>query len=176
MIGSKTGEISKIDVKDVVEHVHDEKISREVMTSSAAIFLPPSFSSSPNRADLEIRSRSSRKRRRFGVSVSNLSVKGSIQSSNQQSTFVNTGLLRSLSSLWRKTTDSTSSSCILNNVDGVVKKGEMLMVLGQPGSGCSTLLKVLSGELHGLKIAEATQLHYEGKSTLSIYHPVRFWL
>jgi ABC-type multidrug transport system fused ATPase/permease subunit len=34
---------------------------------------------------------------------------------------------------------------ILHNVDGVVKAGEMLVVLGRPGSGCSTLLKALCG-------------------------------
>src|SRR3954469_8875039 len=39
---------------------------------------------------------------------------------------------------------------ILNEFDGVLKSGEMLVVLGRPGSGCSTLLKTLTGELRGL--------------------------
>ncbi|KAI5799834.1 putative ABC multidrug transporter [Geopyxis carbonaria] len=34
---------------------------------------------------------------------------------------------------------------ILHGIDGVVKGGEMLLVLGRPGSGCSTLLKNLAG-------------------------------
>ena len=34
---------------------------------------------------------------------------------------------------------------ILNGVDGVVKEGEMLLVLGRPGSGCTTFLKTLAG-------------------------------
>ncbi|GEQ67986.1 hypothetical protein JCM33374_g1652 [Metschnikowia sp. JCM 33374] len=34
---------------------------------------------------------------------------------------------------------------ILDSFDGVVKSGEMLLVLGRPGSGCSTLLKTISG-------------------------------
>jgi ABC-type multidrug transport system fused ATPase/permease subunit len=34
---------------------------------------------------------------------------------------------------------------ILHNVDGVLRDGEMLLVLGRPGSGCSTLLKSLTG-------------------------------
>ncbi|KAI9834089.1 MAG: hypothetical protein M1819_003374 [Sarea resinae] len=34
---------------------------------------------------------------------------------------------------------------ILHGIDGVVKEGEMLLLLGRPGSGCSTLLKTLAG-------------------------------
>jgi ATP-binding cassette subfamily G (WHITE) protein 2 (PDR) len=34
---------------------------------------------------------------------------------------------------------------ILHNVEGVLREGEMLLVLGRPGSGCSTLLKTLCG-------------------------------
>jgi len=34
---------------------------------------------------------------------------------------------------------------ILHGIDGLVKEGEMLLVLGRPGSGCSTLLKTLAG-------------------------------
>jgi ABC-type multidrug transport system fused ATPase/permease subunit len=34
---------------------------------------------------------------------------------------------------------------ILHNIEGVVREGEMLLVLGRPGSGCSTFLKSLCG-------------------------------
>lgn len=51
---------------------------------------------------------------------------------------------------------------ILRNFDGVVKGGELLMVLGRPGSGCSTLLKTLSGELHGLNLDKGSTIHYNG--------------
>lgn len=34
---------------------------------------------------------------------------------------------------------------ILHGFDGLVKEGEMLLLLGRPGSGCSTLLKTLAG-------------------------------
>lgn len=51
---------------------------------------------------------------------------------------------------------------ILRNFDGVLKSGELLIVLGRPGSGCSTLLKTLSGELHGLKVGKGSDIQYNG--------------
>ncbi|GME88160.1 unnamed protein product [[Candida] boidinii] len=35
---------------------------------------------------------------------------------------------------------------LIRNVTGYVKPGEMLLVLGRPGAGCSTMLKAVSGE------------------------------
>lgn len=52
---------------------------------------------------------------------------------------------------------------ILRNFNGVVKSGEMLIVLGRPGSGCSTLLKTISGELTGLSMNKDSVVHYNGK-------------
>jgi ABC-type nitrate/sulfonate/bicarbonate transport system ATPase subunit len=51
---------------------------------------------------------------------------------------------------------------ILRKFDGVVKPGELLIVLGRPGSGCSTLLKTMCGELHGLEMGEDSTIHYNG--------------
>ncbi|KAF2021330.1 hypothetical protein BU24DRAFT_19386 [Aaosphaeria arxii CBS 175.79] len=38
---------------------------------------------------------------------------------------------------------------ILNNFKGVVNPGEMVLVLGRPGSGCTTFLKVISNQRYG---------------------------
>lgn len=38
---------------------------------------------------------------------------------------------------------------ILDQSHGCVKPGEMLLVLGRPGSGCTTLLKMLANHRHG---------------------------
>jgi ABC-type multidrug transport system fused ATPase/permease subunit len=38
---------------------------------------------------------------------------------------------------------------ILDNSSGCVKPGEMLLVLGRPGSGCTTLLKLLANKRKG---------------------------
>ena len=50
---------------------------------------------------------------------------------------------------------------ILRSFDGIIKAGELCVVLGRPGSGCSTLLKALTGELHGLDTDESV-IHYNG--------------
>ncbi|KAL4897790.1 ABC-2 type transporter-domain-containing protein [Aspergillus ambiguus] len=51
---------------------------------------------------------------------------------------------------------------ILKRFDGVLESGELLIVLGRPGSGCSTFLKSLSGELYGLKLDSKSEIHYSG--------------
>jgi hypothetical protein len=38
---------------------------------------------------------------------------------------------------------------ILKNFRGVTKPGEMVLVLGRPGSGCTTFLKVISNQRYG---------------------------
>jgi len=53
---------------------------------------------------------------------------------------------------------------ILQNLDGLVKPGEMLVVLGPPGSGCSTFLKLLTGETHGFDVGKESEINYTGIS------------
>lgn len=38
----------------------------------------------------------------------------------------------------------------------------MLVVLGRPGSGCSTFLKTIAGETHGFYIDQASDINYQG--------------
>ena len=58
---------------------------------------------------------------------------------------------------------------ILRNFDGVVHKGEMLVVLGPPGSGCSTLLKTLAGETNGLYLDDQSYFNYQGLTAKEIH-------
>lgn len=64
-------------------------------------------------------------------------------------------------------------------VKGCVRPGEMLLVLGRPGSGCSTFLKTIGNQRSGYKSVEgdisyggtdantmADKYRSEGKSTL----------
>ena len=53
---------------------------------------------------------------------------------------------------------------ILRNFEGVVQPGEMLVVLGPPGSGCSTFLKTITGETHGFSLSDDSYLNYQGIS------------
>ena len=53
---------------------------------------------------------------------------------------------------------------ILQGLDGLVKPGEMLVVLGPPGSGCSTFLKTMTGETHGYEVGKQSQINYTGIS------------
>lgn len=64
---------------------------------------------------------------------------------------------------------------ILQKFDGVVHKGEMLVVLGPPGSGCSTFLKTVSGEMNGIFVEDSSYFNYQGKCgfrLLSISWPI----
>lgn len=51
---------------------------------------------------------------------------------------------------------------ILNKFDGVLRHGELLIVLGRPGSGCSTMLKTMCGELNGLSLDKDATISYDG--------------
>ncbi|KAF9878804.1 hypothetical protein CkaCkLH20_03704 [Colletotrichum karsti] len=51
---------------------------------------------------------------------------------------------------------------ILRDFDGIVKSGEMLLVLGRPGSGVSTLLKTIAGETEGLHLGSHSHFSYQG--------------
>ncbi|KAE8379057.1 ABC-2 type transporter-domain-containing protein [Aspergillus bertholletiae] len=51
---------------------------------------------------------------------------------------------------------------ILKQFDGVLESGELLIVLGRPGSGCSTFLKTLYGELDTLALDNTSEIHYNG--------------
>ncbi|KAJ5729680.1 ABC multidrug transporter A-2 [Penicillium malachiteum] len=53
---------------------------------------------------------------------------------------------------------------ILRDFEGIVDHGEMLVVLGRPGSGCTTFLKTLAGETHGLFLDDGADIQYEGIS------------
>jgi len=51
---------------------------------------------------------------------------------------------------------------ILQHLEGVVHSGEMLVVLGPSGSGCSTFLKTVAGETQGFFVDEKSCINYQG--------------
>ncbi|GKZ43326.1 hypothetical protein AbraIFM66951_004058 [Aspergillus brasiliensis] len=91
------------------------------------------------------------KERRLGVTWNNLTVKAtSAQASVQENFFSQFNLLQGLRDLRAKPPLKT----IIDRSHGCVKPGEMLLVLGRPGSGCTTLLKVLANRRKGYKSIE----------------------
>ncbi|OAL21411.1 hypothetical protein AYO20_11376 [Fonsecaea nubica] len=62
---------------------------------------------------------------------------------------------------------------ILRNFEGVVQPGEMLVVLGPPGSGCSTFLKTITGETHGFNLSEDSYINYQGISYKQMHNDFR---
>lgn len=100
------------------------------------------------------------KQKRAGVVFSNVNISGSGAAINTQST-VGSALRAplELADMFRGTKQPRH---ILHNFDGLMKSGELLIVLGRPGSGCSTLLKTLTGQMHGLNIDDGSRVHYNG--------------
>ena len=101
-----------------------------------------------------------------GISFRNLNVYGFGVESVYQKTFSNYPLayfsaFRDLLSKKPKT-----GVQILEEFEGLIKGGEMLVVLGRPGSGCSTLLKTLSGQTHGFHVDDKSTVNYQGKAQM----------
>ena len=99
--------------------------------------------------------------RTAGVSFQNLNVHGFGSPTDYQKTFGNYPL--ELVSIYNKLRGQKQTKIqILRNFEGLVQSGEMLVVLGRPGSGCSTLLKTISGETHGFHIDKDSKINYQG--------------
>lgn len=86
---------------------------------------------------------SGQRARTLGVTWQNLTVKGI----SRNATF-NENVVSQFYPFHRDG-KSRSTKTIIDNSSGCVKPGEMLLVLGRPGSGCTTLLSVLSNNRLG---------------------------
>ncbi|KAJ5385846.1 hypothetical protein N7509_008387 [Penicillium cosmopolitanum] len=97
-----------------------------------------------------------------GIVFSDLSISGSGAALQFQET-----LLSSLTVPFRSAARALSGQKsqprrILHSFDGLLKGGELLLVLGRPGSGCTTFLKTLCGHLGGLTMDLNSKIHFEG--------------
>ncbi|PWY82850.1 hypothetical protein BO70DRAFT_379416 [Aspergillus heteromorphus CBS 117.55] len=98
-----------------------------------------------------------------GVVFSNLCVSGSGSALQIQET-----LPTQLTAPFRRLAGALSGRSsppprqILNSFDGLLQSGELLLVLGRPGSGCTTFLKTLCGHLGGLTLEPQSSIHYQG--------------
>ncbi|KAJ4303905.1 Multidrug resistance protein [Collariella sp. IMI 366227] len=106
--------------------------------------------------------------RSSGVAFQNLNVHGFGSATDYQKDVVNVwleavGLVRKLTGAAKRRID------ILRDFDGLVRKGEMLVVLGPPGSGCSTFLKTIAGDYNGIFIEEQSYFNYQGMSAKEMH-------
>jgi ATP-binding cassette subfamily G (WHITE) protein 2 (PDR) len=102
------------------------------------------------------------KHRRAGFTFKNLTVSGTGAALQLQN---NVGTLLMAPFRFRETFNigqKAPEKQILRDFNGCVKDGEMLIVLGKPGSGCTTFLKSISGETHGLNVDKNSVIHYNG--------------
>lgn len=97
-----------------------------------------------------------------GFLFTNVSVYAALDPNAFWPTFGNAPL-RVLKSLMKPFTKSSIEEVqILRHVEGFIDNGELLAVLGRPGSGCTTLLKTLAGETTGFRLAQDSEFLYQG--------------
>lgn len=103
------------------------------------------------------------KPKRGGFFFRNLDVYGTLKRGDYLHTFTTAPLrpLRALTRLFGG--DDSTQVKILHGFEGFVNDGEMLAVLGRPGSGCTTLLRTLAGETRGLSVAASSEVLYQGR-------------
>ncbi|KAK8104951.1 hypothetical protein PG999_008310 [Apiospora kogelbergensis] len=58
---------------------------------------------------------------------------------------------------------------ILDSFDGILNPGEMMVVLGPPGAGCSTFLKTIAGEMNGIYVDDEAYFNYQGLTAEEIH-------
>ncbi|KAI1934830.1 ATP-binding cassette transporter snq2 [Ophidiomyces ophidiicola] len=114
------------------------------------------------------------KTRHVGVVWKNLTVKGVGLGATLQQTILDVLLAipRLLGRLFTgKIRKKKAVRTIIDDFTGCVKPGEMLLVLGQPGSGCSTFLKVLGNQRAGYESIDG-EVSYGGTDaeTMSKYY------
>ncbi|KAI5924436.1 ABC transporter [Camillea tinctor] len=100
--------------------------------------------------------RSSLPPRELGITWQNLTVKAV---SADATIHENTGSQFNIFKQFTESRHKPALKTILNNTHGCVKPGEMLLVLGRPGSGCTTLLSLLANRRKGYKSIEG-DVHY----------------
>jgi ATPase subunit of ABC transporter with duplicated ATPase domains len=114
------------------------------------------------RASMNDISRDSARGQNMGIVFKNLNVYGSGAALQFQETV--SGILTAPLRLPQVIRESHSPRRrILKDFNGLLKKSELLLVLGRPGAGCSTFLKALCGELHGLDLDKESVIHYNGE-------------
>lgn len=111
-------------------------------------------------------------RRSAGFSVENLSVHAFRKPTDYQKNVGN--IVFEMGAFARWVVGSGKQKVqILKGFDCLVEHGEMLLLLGRPGSGVSTLLKTISGDTNGLFIDPDSTVNYQGVSMTEMHTSFR---
>lgn len=132
----------------------EEKATGTVADSQGSIATEEIFDlESALRGGLEAEQAAGIKPKHIGVYWDGLTVKGMGGAENFVETFPDAFInffniwdpIKNMMGLGKKGNEVT----ILDNFRGVIKPGEMILVLGQPGSGCTTFLKSIANQRYG---------------------------
>lgn len=108
--------------------------------------------------------------RQVGLCFENLNVFGYGTQTDFQKDVGNVWL--ALPGIVRRLFSSTAGQTqinILRDFNGIIRPGEMCVVLGPPGSGCSTFLKTISGDTNGIYVNEGSYFNYQGLSSKEMH-------
>ncbi|KAJ9093998.1 Multidrug resistance protein [Naganishia cerealis] len=109
------------------------------------------------------------KRATLGVAYRDLRAYGIATGADYQATVSNVPFKLATNALsYLRKQDPASSFDILKPMDGIFYPGEVTVVLGRPGSGCSTLLKTIATNTYGFHIDEKSKISYDGISATEI--------
>lgn len=100
--------------------------------------------------------------RRSGVTLRNVSAEGVDSSAMEAATFGNILLLPYTIIKGIQAKKNAKMLKILSNVNAIAKPGDMVLVLGRPGAGCSSFLKVTAGEIDQFKGGVEGEINYDG--------------
>ena len=110
----------------------------------------------------------------LGLAYKNLSAFGDSSDVVYQGTVFNV-FQKGAESLYRRLRKERSGDkfTILKPMDGILKPGTLNVVLGKPGSGCSTLLKTLSAFTFGFELTDDSILSFDGLTSNEIKNHYR---
>ncbi|KAL3232856.1 Protein SNQ2 [Nakaseomyces bracarensis] len=106
--------------------------------------------------------------RKAGVTLEHVSASGSDSSAMEGDTFGNVLFLpytifnKIREARRNKANGLNGMKTIINNINGLANAGEMVLVLGRPGAGCSSFLKVTAGEIDQFAGGVTGDIAYDG--------------